>query len=407
VVVDDGEEELGEAVKGTSAIVGVGESSYYRPGGATESEFQLACIAIRNAAEDAGIRVQDIDGFVSYASDRNVPTRLATALGVDATRFSALAWDGGSNGVCGTLVLADAAITAGYANFIVCFRSLAQGQFGRFGSGRQGNVARAEGDAAFRIPYGLTTPAMWYAMIAMRFMHEHGISHDALMEVSLASYAHAQRNPRAIRYGRSISEEDYRNSRWIVEPYRLFDCCQENDGAAAAIVTSAERARDLKSSPVYVRAAAQGFEYRASAGGSVGAGYNDPEFPTAHLRHVAKDLWARAGIGPGDVQVAQFYENFTGMVVIALCEMGFTTPQEVEAWLKAGNIRWPEGRLPINTSGGNLAEAYIHGFQLVNEAVRQVRGQSTCQVKDVVNSLVVSGPGALPASVAVLSADRG
>src|SRR5690606_24925964 len=109
---------------------------------------------------------------------------------------------------------------------------------------------------------------------------------------------------------------------------------------------------------------------------------------------VADDLWKRAGVGPKDVQVAQFYENFTGMVVIAMCEMGFTTPEEIEGWLKKGSIRWPDGELPVNTSGGNLAEAYIHGFELVNEAARQVRGDSTSQVKNVVNSLVVAGPAA-------------
>ena len=172
------------------------------------------------------------------------------------------------------------------------------------------------------------------------------------------------------------------------------------------IVCSAERARDLPQKPVYIRAAAQGMEYRGNAGGALGAGYNDPDFPTAHFSVVANDLWRRADIGPADIQVAQVYENFTGMVVMALCEMGFAAPGDVEAWLKAGNIRWPTGSLPINTSGGNLAEAYIHGFELVNEAVRQVRGQSTSQVQHVRNSLVVSGPGALPASAAILSSER-
>ena len=113
-------------MRGTSAIVGIGESHYYRPGGASETEFQLACIAIKNAVTDAGLRMGDIDGFVSYASDRNTPTRLATALGVDETRLGALSWDGGGNGVAGTLVLADAAVTAGYANYVVCYRGLAQ-----------------------------------------------------------------------------------------------------------------------------------------------------------------------------------------------------------------------------------------------------------------------------------------
>ena len=391
-------------MRGSSAIVGVGESRFYRPGAATETEFQLACIAIKNAADDAGLPVAEIDGFVSYAGDRNVPTRLATALGVNATRLGALSWDGGGNGVAGSLAIADAAITAGYANYVVCFRSLAQGQFGRFGQARP--ASHAGGEQAFRVPYGLASAAMMYAMIVKRFMHDHGVTEESLMEVSLNSYANAQRNPRAIRYGKGITREDYLASRWIAEPFRLFDCCQENDGAAAVIVTSAERARDLRAKAVYIRAAAQGMEYRANAGGGLGAGYNDPGFPSAHLSIVATDLWTRAGVGPEDVQVAQFYENFTGMVVMALCEMGFTTPDQVESWLKAGSIRWPDGPLPINTSGGNLAEAYIHGFELVTEAVRQVRGESTSQVAGVINSLIVAGPGALPASAALLSSER-
>lgn len=392
-------------MNGTSAIIGVGESNYYRPGGAPGTEFQLVCIAIKNAAEDAGISVDEIDGFVSYASDRNVPTRLATALGVKATRFAALSWDGGGNGVAGTLVLADAAITAGYANTVVCYRGLAQGQYGRFGQARDRAVTRPADEHAFRTPFGHVTPAQWYAMIGQRFMYEHGITENALAEISLASYAHAQRNPRAIRYGRPLTKEDYLASRWIVEPFRLFDCCQENDGAAAAIVTSAQRAGDFRKKPAYIRAAAQGIEYRGSAGGAVGAGYADPDFPTTHFSVVAEDLWSRAGVGPEDVQVAQFYENFTAMTMMALCEMGFTTPDNVERWLTDGNIRWPDGRLPINTSGGNLAEAYIHGFQIVNEAVRQIRGESTCQVANVRNSLLVAGPGALPASAALLSSE--
>jgi acetyl-CoA acetyltransferase len=391
-------------MRGTSAIVGIGESTYYRPGGAPETEFQLACIAIKNAVADAGLDMAQIDGFVSYAGDRNTPTRLATALGVDNTRLAAMAWDGGGNGVCGTLALADAALTAGYASYVVCYRALAQGQFGRFGQAGERAHGRASGVDAFRVPYGHVSAAMMYAMITRRYMHEHNISQNALCEVSLASYTHAQRNPRAIRYGRGITREDYFNSRWIATPYHLYDCCQENDGAAAVVVTTAERARDLPKKPAYIRAAAQGIEYRGSAGGAVGGGYSDPEYPTAHYRLVGEDLWSRAGVGPEEVQVAQFYENFTGMVVMAMAEMGIARPDEIEGWLTAGNARWPDGKMPLNTSGGNLAEAYIHGFQLVNEAARQVRGESTCQVKDVHYSLGVAGPGALPASAALLSA---
>jgi len=382
--------------------VGIGESRYYRPGAAPETEFQLAALAIQNAANDAGIDVRTIDGFVSYL-ERNTPTRLATALGIDETKFAAAAWDGGGNNVAATLLIADAAVTAGYADYVVCYRSLAQGQFGRFG--QHGNTGgKADGTDAFRQPYGLVVPAHAYAMIAMRYMYEHNISQDALMEISLASYGHAQHNPRAVRYGNSLTEEDYKASRWIVEPFHLFDCCQENDGAAAVIVTSGERARDLAKTPVYIKAAAQGIDYRGAGGGRGGSGAGDPDFPTAHLKTVAKNLWERSGIGPRDVQVAQFYENFTGMSLIAMVEMGIAPPDEIEQWLKDGNARWPAGKMPVNTSGGNLAEAYIHGFELVNEAARQVRGESVCQVDNVENSLVVSGPGALPTSAAVLSA---
>jgi acetyl-CoA acetyltransferase len=388
-------------MNGTAAVVGVGESAYYRPGGAPDTEFQLAVTAIKKAVADAGISLKDIDGFVSYANDRNDPLRLSAQLGNDQTRFSAMSWGGGGNGVGGAIILADAAITAGYANYVVAFRSLAQGQFGRFGQAR--SAGRPDGMNAFRTPYGLASAAMWYAMVTKRYMYEYGLTEDALCEVSLNSYANAQNNRRAIRFARPITREDYYASRWIVEPYRLFDCCQENDGAAAVVITSAERARDLPHPPAYIRAGAQGMEYRGSAGGGLGAGYTDPEFPTAHFRTIAKDLWERAGVGPKDVQVGQFYENFTGMVVMALAEMGFSEPNEIEAWLKNGNIRFPNGSLPINTSGGNLAEAYIHGFELVLEAVRQVRGEAINQVPNVQNSLVVAGPGALPASAVLFS----
>ena len=388
-------------MRGTSAIVGIGESAYYKPGGASETEFQLTIIAIKRALEDAGLSVKDVDGLVGYAEDRNEPNRLSAALGNDQTRFAALAWGGGGNGAAAPVALADMAITAGYADVVVAFRGLAQGQFGRFG--RAQLVQRVPGERAYRAPYGHASAPMSYGIQAQRFMFEHGVTSDALAEISLASYAHAQRNPRAIAYGRPLNREDYYNSRWIADPFRLFDCCRESDGAAAVVLTSAERARDLPKPPVYVRAAAQGMERRANAGGSDGSGYNDPEFPTAHYRTVADDLWRRAGFGPSDVQVAQFYENFTGMVVMAICEMGFVQPDEVESWLKAGNIRWPDGALPINTSGGNLAEAYIHGMSLVNEGARQVRGESVCQVEDVNLSLVVAGPGAIPASTILLS----
>lgn len=386
-------------MKGQAVVVGVGESPYYKRGGASESEFQLAVIAIRNAVEDAGLKMADIDGLVSYMDSRNEPVRLSAALGMNAVNFTAQTWGGGGNGAASAAMIADAAVTAGYANHVVVFRALAQGQFGRFGQAP--SMSHIPGGRAFTMPYGMMTPAQQCAMMTTRFMHEHGITQDALAAISLASYAHAQRNPRAVRYGRPLTREEYDASRWIAWPFHLFDCCPENDGAAAIVVTTPERARALKQKPAYIRAAAQGIEFRGGADA-----FNEPNFPTAHYRQVAKELWPRAGVTPQDVDVAQFYENFTGPVLMAISEMGFAPPDGIEEFVTNGNIEWPNGKLPVNTSGGNLAEAYIHGFELITEAVRQIRGQSTCQVDGAKLSLVVAGPSYAPGSAILFSSEQ-
>ena len=168
------------------------------------------------------------------------------------------------------------------------------------------------------------------------------------------------------------------------------------------MITTAERAADLPQRPAYIKGAAQGMGQRAGA-----MAFTEPEFPTAHYKLVGEELWERSGVGPGDVDVAQVYENFTGPVLIGLVEMGFAPPDGIEEFVSDGNIQWPGGGLPINTSGGNLAEAYIHGFELVTEAVRQIRGESTCQVADAELSLVISGPGYCPGSAVLFSKERG
>jgi acetyl-CoA acetyltransferase len=371
-------------------VVGVGESEYYRRGGSPHSEFQLACIAIQRALDDAGLARADAHGLVSYM-DRNEPVRLSAALGLGELHFSAQTFGGGGNGVGAAVAIADAAVTAGYADTVVVYRSLAQGQFERYG--RPPHRRRAGGTSAFTAPYGLVSPAQTCALQTMRFMHEHGVSQDSLAEVALASYAHAQHNPRALRRGTPLTREDYHASRWIARPFHLFDCCPENDGAAAVVITTPERARDLPVRPVSIVAAAHGLGHRDGVGA-----FGEVDFPTAHYREVARQLWDRAGVRPADIPVAQFYENFTGPVLIALSEMGFCAPEDIDGFVADGGIQWPDGRLPINTSGGNIGEAYIHGMENINEAVRQIRGESTCQVEGAELSLSVSGPGFAPGS---------
>jgi acetyl-CoA acetyltransferase len=289
-----------------------------------------------------------------------------------------------------------AAVYAGLAKYVVVYRGLAQGQFERYG------VTGDTGARALRMvnwrPYGMAAPVHSVALKFRRFMHLHGTSQDALAAISLTSYDHAQRNPRAMMYGRPLTREQYDASRWIAEPFHLYDCCQENDGAAAVIVTTAERARDLSATPAYIAAAAQGNQPRP-----VGADGEDQYFASSNLRPVAERLFAQAGMTPADIDVAQVYENFTGGVVMALVDGGFCAADEVNEFITEKNLSWSGGKLPLNTSGGNLAEAYIHGLELVNEAVRQIRGESTCQVPDVQTSMVIGGPTDAPISSLILT----
>ena len=383
-------------LRGKVAVVGVAETEYYKWGQSPDPEFKLAIEAVLKACADAGIDPRDVDGFSSYSNDRSEASRLAAALGCHQLSFASMQWGGGGGGGSGAVANAAAAIATGQAECVVVLRALAQGQFGRFG---QGPRARSvEGPAAHTLPYGLMSAAQMFAMKVNRFMHEHGVRQGALRAISLASYTHAQTNPRAVMYGRPLDAQSYDESRWIVEPFHLFDCCQENDGAAAVVVTTGERARDLPQPPAYILAGASGMESRGGL-----YAFNDSAFPLGRYRTVGEQLWERAGVKPGDIDVIQFYENFSGTTLTAITDIGFCPPEGLEEFVSGGNLQWPDGRLPLNTSGGNLAEAYIHGFQLVNEAVRQIRGQSTCQVADVELSLSVAGPGTPPSSAVLFA----
>ncbi len=383
-------------IKDKVAIVGIGETTYYKRGAAPEAEFQLTLKAIIQAADDAGLDVRDIDGLASFSNDRNDPPRLQAALGIRDLSFSNMFWGGGGGGGSGAVANAAAALVAGYSKYVVVYRGLAQGQFGRFGQGPRSNTV--SWPSSYTAPYGLMSPAQMFAMRVRRFMHDHHVTQEPLKAIALTSYHHAQSNPRAVMR-RGLTSEDYDNSRWIVEPFHLFDCCQENDGAAAVVLTTTERARDLKQKPAYLLSAAQGSDYRQAA-----PAHNAPDYATSNFKTVAPRLYAMAGIEPKDVDVVQSYENFTGGVMMSLVEHGFCKPDEVEEFMTFENFKAPGGKLPLNTSGGNLAECYMHGLELITEAVRQVRGDSTCQVPDVKVSMVCSGPMVQPVSSLILRA---
>jgi acetyl-CoA acetyltransferase len=200
-------------------------------------------------------------------------------------------------------------------------------------------------------------------------------------------------------YGRPLDEEQYDNSRWIVEPFHLYDCCQENDGSAAIIVTTAERARDMKNKPVYILAAGQGSSYRQSAWS-----HNAPDYGSSNFKNTARSLFNMAQVKPEEVDVAQIYENFTGGVVMSIIEHGLVPLERANEEFTLDHFRFDGGKLPLNTSGGNLAECYMHGFELVIEAARQIRGESTAQVEGAEISLCAGGPMVEPTSNLLLGA---
>lgn len=387
------------SLRGQTVVAGIGETTYYKRGQSPDPEFKLVLQAILHAAVDAGIEPQEIDGFASFSNDRNDPARLAAALGAHELSFSNMQWGGGGGGGSAAVANAAAAIHAGIANCVVVYRGLAQGQFGRFGSGPKSS--KLSGDPAYSVPYGLMSPAQMFAMRAHRLMHEHGITRDCFRAVAMASYHHAQQNPRAVMHGRPLDQATYDESRWIVEPHRLYDCCQENDGAAAMILVAAERARDLPQTPVYILGAAQGAGYRDGAGV-----HNAPDYATSMFKKLAPRVFEMARVVPSEIDVVQSYENFTPGVVMSLIEHGFCKYEEANEFLTFENLIAPSGALPLNTSGGNLAECYMHGLELNLEAVRQIRGTSSNQVPGAKLALINSGPMVTPASNMIVGSEE-
>lgn len=385
-------------LRGKVAVAGVGETDYYKRGEAPDPEFKLALKAIRAACEDAGISPTQIDGFASFSNDRSDPSRLAAALGCPELRFSNMQWGGGGGGGAAAVGNAAAAIATGLADCVVVFRALAQGQFGRFGQGPRRNTI--SGDFAHTVPYGLMSPAQMFAMKVVRFMHDHGVEQSALRAISLAAYHHAQNNPRAVMYGRPLDEKTYDESRWIVEPFHLYDCCLENDGAAAMILISAERAKDFPHTPSYLLGSVGGSHYRAGA--SV---HNTPEYASSTFPTLAPRLYEMAGVWPKDVDVLQSYENFTGGVLMSMVEHGFCEPDECNEFFVKGRFLAESGELPLNTSGGNLAECYMHGLGLILESVRQIRGDSSNQVDSADVSMTISGPMVTPVSSCIFGSE--
>jgi acetyl-CoA acetyltransferase len=376
-------------LKDRTAIVGIGETPFAKR--LEDSEKELACQAILAALDDAGIDPAEVDGLASYTMENTDEVEIARNLGLGDVAFFAQVGYGGGAGPA-TLGLLAMAVATGPCRVGVAWRSRKRGSGGRPWAGAQ----QASIPGAFTRPFGLLRPVDEIALLTRRYMHETGATREHLSEVAIAVRAMAQQNPRAMMHGRPLSRDEYLAARWISEPLCLFDNCLESDGALACVIVSAERARDTRRPPVYVHAVAQGLPQQHQT--MVNYWCQDP------LRgpgwSCARELYARSDFQPRDLRVAQLYDAFTPLVLLSLEAYGFCKRGEAGAFSEGGALG-PGGRLPVNTSGGGLSEAYVHGFNLINEGVRQLRGESVNPVAGAEACLVTGGEG-VPTSAVIL-----
>jgi acetyl-CoA acetyltransferase len=382
---------------GKAAIVGIGATEFSKSSG--RSELQLALEACVAACDDAGIEPSQVNGLSTFTMETNPESEILRGLGIpELTHFSRIHFGGGAP--CATVQYAAMAVASGVADYVLCYRAFNERSGRRFGAGVQGRpagVTAEEAQFSWTSSFGVLTPASWVAMFATRMMHEYGITSEDFGRVAVADRRHAANNPAAHFYQQPITLEDHQSSRWIVEPLHLLDCCQETDGGQAILVTSVERARDLKQPAVVIEAAAQGMadDQQMMRSFNRESLVGLPEMGTC-----ARQIWETSGLTPEDIKTAVLYDHFTPFVLAQLEEFGFCGRGEAKDFMKDGNIEIG-GRLPVNTHGGQLGEAYLHGMNGVAEGVRQVRGTSVNQVDGAEHVLVTGGTG-VPTSAVML-----
>lgn len=387
------------ALSGTAAIVGIGATEFSKNSGRTE--IRLALEAALAALADAGIAPEEVDGISTYTMDNNPEADVHRLLGGRALKFfSRIDYGGGA--ACAPVMQAAMAVSTGVADVVLCYRAMNERSWYRFGlaGGTASSALYKSTHYSWYSPAGLLTPASQVAIGARRYMIDFGATSEDFGRVSVAARDFAATNPAAFFHGRPITIEEHQASRMIADPLRLLDCCQESDGAVALIVTTVERARRLKGVPAVIRAAAQGSGpdqhlmtsyYRDSIG----------ELPEMSL--VADQMYAMSGLGPRDIQTAIIYDHFTPYVLPQLEAFGFCGRGEGKDFVRSG-AHARGGALPINTHGGQLGEAYVHGMNGIAEAVRQIRGTSMNQVADVEHVVVTAGAG-VPTSGLILGRD--
>ena len=384
------------SLRNQAAIAGIGMTDFSKHSGV--SELSLAAQCIKAACDDAGIDPAEIDGLVSYTLDSTDEIEVARAVGAgDLTFFSRINYGGGA--AVGTILQAVMAVATGQASTVVCWRAMNGRSGQRMGQGVSGSITSSDLiHWSWYMAYGMLTPGSWVAMIANKYMHKYGVTREDLGRVAISQRNYAQNNPRAFGYGKPLTMDAYLGSKMIAEPLCLYDFCQETDGGCAILITSAERARDLKQKPALIRgvsqASTQGQEQMTSY-------YRNELDSLPEMELASRRVYDMAGLGPDDIDAACLYDAFSSEIIMQLESFGFCNAGEGKDMVRDGALDI-DGCLPNNTHGGLLSEGYIHGMNNIAEGARLVRGESTNQPSKRVEHVLVSSGVGVPTGALIL-----
>ncbi len=370
-----------------ACIAGIGQTEFSKASG--RSEQSLAAEAILSACQDAGIDPRKIDGMTTFALDHSDEVDVMRSLGCERIKYTTRLPQGGAASVT-TLVHAKNAVESGLCDYFVIWRAMNERSQYRFGQPSI-NLSPDAHSSTFMewcFPFGAQTPAAWEALSCGPYLHKFGVTSEDLGRIAVTFRKAAATNPAAWFYEKPITLEDHQTSRWIVEPWlRLLDCCQESDGGVALVITTQERARDLKQMPVKIL----GAEYAMHFNHEIISDYYEGDLiQQENSEEIADRLVGSAGLAPKDTDVAMIYDNFTPQVLRQLEGFKYCGIGEAKDYVADGHLELT-GKTPLSPNGGLMGEGYIHGMNNITEGVRQVRGTAANQIKDAQTAFLASG----------------
>ena len=379
-----------------ACVTGVGETTYLR--GSSQSAFELQIEASLKAIADAGLDPKQIDGVIPIGIVSATAEDFIDNFGIPDLRFSAIVPHGGASPVM-ALQCAAAAVAAGVCNHVlIAFGRNVTGAAATKAGARIHTMPQFHYVTEFEYPIGNAAPAQIYAPMAQRHMALYGTKVSHFGEVAVAHRQHALLNDNAVMK-KPMTLEDHANSRMIADPFRLFDCSLESDGGAACIVSSAERASDLKHRRIFISGTAAGHPDQP------GAITQRPDITSLGIAKAAQRAFQMTGVTHADIDVAEIYDCFTYAVIRQLEDLGFCKKGEGGPFVEGGRLRL-DGALPTNTHGGLLSQAHVWGLNHIVELVRQLRGNAgRAQVKDAEVGLVTGYGDLGDGAVAIMRRD--